>query len=189
MISISRLLCDTTGPGDHLRYEKKAVVRPVVVWNCTRQCNLSCIHCYANADHCKSREEIDTSAGAALIHDLADFGVPVILFSGGEPLLRKDLFELANLAKESGMRIALSTNGTLITEKVAGEMERLGFAEVGISLDGIGTNNDRFRGKDGAYEDALAGIRNCIARGLKSVAEINDNPPQLSGNSGYFQAD
>ncbi|TES87572.1 MAG: radical SAM protein [Dehalococcoidia bacterium] len=167
MISITRLLCDAVGPGDHLRYEKKDVSRPVVVWNCTRQCNLSCIHCYANADSQRSPEEMDTTAGKVFISDLADFGVPVILFSGGEPLLRKDLFPLASLARELGIRVALSTNGTLITDQVAREIKEIDFAEVGISLDGIGTNNDHFRGRDGAFEAALAGIRNCVARGLR----------------------
>ncbi len=167
MISITRLLCDTVGPGDHLRYEKKDAPRPVVVWNCTRQCNLSCIHCYASADNRRSSGEMDTAAGRAFIRDLADFGVPVVLFSGGEPLLRKDLFLLANLAREYGIRIALSTNGTLITDGVAREIDRLGFAEVGISLDGIGANNDHFRGKNGAFEAALRGIRSCIALGLR----------------------
>lgn len=167
MISMTRLLCDAVGPGDHLRYEKKDVSRPVVVWNCTRQCNLSCIHCYANADSQRSPEEMDTTAGKAFISDLADFGVPVILFSGGEPLLRKDLFPLASLARELGIRVALSTNGTLITDQVAREIKEIDFAEVGISLDGIGANNDHFRGRDGAFEAALAGIRNCVARGLR----------------------
>jgi len=110
---------------------------------------------------------MDTTAGKALIRDLADFGVPVILFSGGEPLLRKDLFPLASLARELGIRVALSTNGTLITDQVAREIKEIDFAEVGISLDGIGANNDRFRGRDGAFEAALAGIRNCVARGLR----------------------
>ncbi len=114
MISITRVLCDNVGPGDHLRYEEKDVPRPVVVWNCTRQCNLSCLHCYASADNQKSPGEMDTAAGRAFIRDLADFSVPVILFSGGEPLLRQDLFLLANLAQERGIRTALSTNGTLI---------------------------------------------------------------------------
>ena len=167
MISITRLLCDSVGPGDHLRYEKKDVPKPVVVWNCTRQCNLSCIHCYANADNRKSPEEMDTAAGRGFISDLADFGVPVILFSGGEPLFRKDLFPLASLARELGIRVALSTNGTLITDQVAREIKEIDFAEVGISLDGIGTNNDHFRGRNGAFEAALAGIRNCIAQGLR----------------------
>ncbi len=167
MISISRLLCDTISPGDALRYRRRDAPRPVVVWNCTRQCNLHCIHCYANADNHKSPEEMDTAAGKAFIRDLADFGVPVILFSGGEPLLKPDLFELASLAREQGMRIALSTNGTLITRAVASKINRIGFAEVGISLDGIGPNNDRFRGQNGAYEAALNAIKNCVALGIR----------------------
>ena len=167
MISITRLLCDKVGPGDHLRYEKKAVTRPVVVWNCTRQCNLSCIHCYASAGKRMSRQEMDYAAGRAFIRDLADFNIPVILFSGGEPLLRKDLFPLASLARELGIRIALSTNGTLITDEIAREIKKIGFAEVGISLDGIGTNNDRFRGQKGAFKATLAGIRNCVTLGLR----------------------
>ena len=110
---------------------------------------------------------MDTTAGKAFIHDLADFGVPVLLFSGGEPLLREDLFKLASFAAEQGIRLALSTNGTLITDKVAKEIGNIGFAEVGISLDGIGADNDRFRGKIGAYQAALKGIRNCIALGIR----------------------
>ncbi len=167
MISITRLLCDAVGPNDHLRYEKRDAPRPVVVWNCTRQCNLSCIHCYASAGNYRSPGEMDTAAGRTFIRDLADFSVPVILFSGGEPLLRKDLFSLANLAREMGIRIALSTNGTLITSEVSRQIKEIGFAEVGISLDGIGASNDHFRGRNGAFKDALAGIRNCISMGLR----------------------
>lgn len=179
MISISRLLCDTMSPGDSLRYGERTpqsidtgnpdqdIPHPVVVWNCTKQCNLRCLHCYASANDQRSAGEMDTTAGEAFIRDLADFGVPVILFSGGEPLLRKDLFELASLAREQGIRIALSTNGTLITDKVAREISNIGFAEVGISLDGIGAKNDHFRGKDGAFQAALKGIRNCVDLGLR----------------------
>lgn len=167
MISITRLFCDTVGPGDHLRYEKRDIPRPVVVWNCTRRCNLRCLHCYASAGSRRSPGEMDTAAGKALISDLADFGVPVILFSGGEPLLREDLLELASFAGEQEIRIALSTNGTLITKTVAKEISSVGFAEVGISLDGIGASNDHFRGKEGAYKAALNGIRNCVSTGLR----------------------
>jgi len=110
---------------------------------------------------------MDTAAGKAFIRDLADFGVPVLLFSGGEPLLREDLFELASLAKEQGIRVALSTNGTLISDEVAKEISNVGFAEVGISLDGIGASNDYFRGKEGAYQGALNGIRTCVELGLR----------------------
>ncbi|MBI4283122.1 MAG: radical SAM protein [Chloroflexi bacterium] len=168
MISISRLLCGTISPGDYLRYrESEDNPRPVVVWNCTRQCNLSCLHCYASANNQKSPGEMDSTAAKAFINDLADFGVPVLLFSGGEPLMRKDLFEMINLARERGLRLGLSTNGTLITEAVAKKISNLGFAEVGISLDGIGAINDHFRGKEGAYQAALNGIRSCIALGLR----------------------
>jgi radical SAM protein with 4Fe4S-binding SPASM domain len=110
---------------------------------------------------------MDTEAGKSLIRDLADFNVPVLMFSGGEPLLRKDLFELISYAKEQGLRIVLSTNGTAITEAVAKEISDNGLAEVGISLDGIGDKNDTFRGKKGAYVAALQGIRNCKALGLR----------------------
>ncbi len=167
MISITRLLCDAVGPGDHLRYEKRDIPGPVVVWNCTRQCNLSCLHCYASADSRRSPGEMDTTAGRAFIRDLADFSVPVILFSGGEPLLRKDLLSLASLAREVGIRVALSTNGTLITDTIAREIKKVGFTEVGISLDGIGASNDHFRGQNGAFEAALKGIRSCVALGLR----------------------
>jgi radical SAM protein with 4Fe4S-binding SPASM domain len=173
MISVSRLLCDGVSPGDNLRYRQKTLSntnetpRPVVVWNCTRQCNLSCVHCYASASNHKSSEEMNTEAGKMFINDLAEFGVPVVLFSGGEPLLRGDFFKLVDCARKQGLRIALSTNGTLITRRVAEKIKDTGFAEVGISLDGIGSNNDRFRGREGAYEAALNGIRNCIALGQR----------------------
>ncbi len=167
MISISRLLCGTASPGDDLRYARRGTTRPVVVWNCTRQCNLNCIHCYASASHQGIPEEMSTESGKAFIHELADFKAPVILFSGGEPLLRKDLFELAGLARELGIRIAISTNGTLITPEIARKMKNTGFAEVGISLDGTEATNDRFRGKKGAFREALKGIRSCVAEGLR----------------------
>jgi len=179
MISISRLLCDVPGPGDDLRYggmqshsseinkPAQGISGPVVVWNCTRKCNLKCIHCYASAGEERRSDEMDMEAGKKFISDLPEYRVPVILFSGGEPLLRKDLFDLASLSKEKGIRVALSTNGTLITRAVASEISRIGFAEVGISLDGIEATNDRFRGKEGAYKEALDGIRNCIALGLR----------------------
>ncbi|MFQ5925104.1 MAG: radical SAM protein, partial [Dehalococcoidia bacterium] len=179
MISISRLLCDNIGPGDNLRYggqephfsranlSTENVPPPIVVWNCTRQCNLRCLHCYANANSLSSPGEMDTEEGKAFICDLAAFGVPVLLFSGGEPLLREDIFELAGFAKEQGMRPALSTNGTLITQSVAERIHRVSFSEVGISLDGIGVTNDHFRGKKGAFQAALQGIRNCVNIGLR----------------------
>jgi radical SAM protein with 4Fe4S-binding SPASM domain len=104
-----------------------------------------------------------TKEAKKFITDLAEFGVPVILFSGGEPLMRQDLFELTDFARHKGIRVALSTNGTLIDRAMAGMIQEAGFAEVGISLDGVGENNDRFRVQKGAFDAALEGIRNCIA--------------------------
>ena len=171
MISISRLLCDEIGPGDHLRYGSEddplpaSAHRPIVVWNCTRRCNLSCVHCYADARTAQSDGEMGTDEGKDFIRQLADFGVPVVLFSGGEPLMRQDFLELARFAAGQGVGVVVSTNGTLLTPDIAGEMRDIGFREVGISLDGIGERNDMFRGREGAYEAALDGIRNCIAAG------------------------
>jgi len=102
-----------------------------------------------------------------MMDDLAEFGVPVILFSGGEPLLRKDLVELASYAVDKGMRAVISTNGTLITKQKAKELKSVGLSYVGVSLDGTEDVNDRFRGKKGAFKEALAGIRNCQDSGLK----------------------
>ncbi|MCJ7515515.1 MAG: radical SAM protein [Dehalococcoidia bacterium] len=180
MISVSRLLCDAAGPGDSLRYgsEHQAVgkQRPIVVWNCTRKCNLHCVHCYGNAGNEDPAQILTTEQAKSFIRDLADFGVPVILFSGGEPLLRQDIFELARFAGELGLRTALSTNGTLITDKTAEKIKDAAFSEVGISLDGIGAKNDRFRGKKGAYEAALRGIRNSISLGLRVSLRLTITP-------------
>ena len=176
MISVSRLLCGTVSPGDSLRYREsghpggkkgQAESGPVVVWNCTGQCNLHCIHCYAGSGSRSEMPLMNTKQGMILIDDLAEFNVPVILFSGGEPLLRDDLFELAGHATGRGLRVALSTNGTLIDEKTADKIKETGFAEVGISIDGTRSTNDRFRGRDGAYQQALAGIRACVARDVR----------------------
>jgi radical SAM protein with 4Fe4S-binding SPASM domain len=174
MISISRLLCDAIGPGDTLRYGSQGKAtpenkppRPIVVWNCTRRCNLHCVHCYSSAGSQNTINTLNTKESKAFIHDLAHFGVPVLLFSGGEPLLREDIFELADFARGKGIRTVLSTNGTLITKEIAQRIKDVGFAEAGISLDGIGAQNDRFRGKEGAYKAALNGIRNCVALGQR----------------------
>ncbi|MFA5055658.1 MAG: radical SAM protein [Dehalococcoidia bacterium] len=168
MLSISRLLCDEVGPGDHLRYRDGGHKgKPIVVWNCTTRCNLRCIHCYSSADSRDADSSMNTDEGKVFIRQLADFGVPVLLFSGGEPFLRDDFFELARYAVDVGLGVVVSTNGTLITPDAASEIKSIGFREVGISLDGVGEINDRFRGMDGAYEAALEGIRNCKAAGQR----------------------
>ncbi|MCL6638535.1 MAG: putative heme d1 biosynthesis radical SAM protein NirJ1 [Firmicutes bacterium] len=176
MISVTKLLCDTGYYGDSLRYSQGARDQvhgaaaghgPVVVWNTTRTCNLNCIHCYSNSGAKKYEGELTTAEARRFIEGLAEFKVPVILFSGGEPLLRRDLVKLAAYAKRLGIRPTISTNGTLITLETALYLKNLGIGYIGISLDGIAENNDRFRGRKGAYIAALEGISNCIAVGQR----------------------
>jgi len=179
MIGISKLYCGTVEPSDALRYGRlssslpshllqfSSDKRPVVVWNVTRQCNLKCVHCYAHAKDETFENELSFEEGKALIDDLAGFGVPVLLFSGGEPLVRKDLPDLAAYAVKKGMRAVISTNGTLITKKMARTLKEIGLSYVGISLDGMETINDRFRGVRGAFDKAMQGIRNSQEAGIK----------------------
>lgn len=179
MIGISKLYCGTVEPSDALRYGPGAdsstrrtphagiAKKPVVVWNCTRACNLACIHCYAHAGGGEAADAMSFAEGCALINDLAQFGVPVLLFSGGEPLCREDLPALAGHAVARGLRVVVSTNGTLINDAMAGQLKSIGLSYVGISLDGLRRTHDRFRGKAGAFDQALAGVRACRRVGLK----------------------
>lgn len=164
MISITKLYCDRSTWGDTLRYETPYAQRkPIVVWNCTRRCNLKCVHCYSQSCNQPYEDELSTAEARAMIRDLAAFRVPVLLFSGGEPLMRHDIFELAAYARELGIRPVISTNGTLITRPIADRIKQAGFAYVGISLDGVGETNDRFRGQKGAFDAAMRGFENCIS--------------------------
>jgi 12,18-didecarboxysiroheme deacetylase len=179
MIGISKLYCGTVEPSDALRYGRRSArlpshllqfsedKRPMVVWNVTRRCNLRCVHCYAHARDQRFDNELSTEEGRLLIDDLAAFGVPVLLFSGGEPLIRPDLPELAAYAVQHGMRAVISTNGTLIDGAMARTLKEIGLSYVGISIDGTEAVNDRFRGVPGAYRKAMEGIRNCREVGIK----------------------
>lgn len=170
MINCTKLLSGNTinFSGDSLRYGKGRHSRPIVVWNMTRACNLHCIHCYAQAKSEADNDELTTQEAKQLIDDLKDFGVPVLLFSGGEPLLRKDIFELGKYAASRGIRTAVSTNGTLITSDTAQKLKDAGFGYIGISLDGMKPVNDKFRGVNGAFDSTLQGIANCRDAGLKT---------------------
>ena len=179
MIGISKLYCGTVEPSDALRYERDSSKlpshllqfskdkKPVVVWNMGRRCNLRCVHCYAQSKDIEYEDELTTEQGKELIDDLAEFGSPVILFSGGEPTMRKDLPELAEYAKSKGMRAVISTNGTLIDEKMAKVLKKIGLSYVGISLDGVKETNDKFRGVPGAFDAAMDGLRNCMKEDIK----------------------
>ena len=176
MISVTKLLFARNYFGDTLRYTKNAHkmtsgaaegTGPVVVWNSTKTCNLKCRHCYMDSDAKKYSNELSTAEAKKFIDDLADFKVPVLLFSGGEPLICEDFFELAEYAAKKNIRPTLSTNGTLITKKIAEKIKNIGVGYVGISLDGLKNVNDKFRGVDGAYQKAMKGIENCVAVGQR----------------------
>ena len=134
-------------PSHLLQFSKDK--KPVVVWNMTKRCNLKCVHCYAQAVPVDGADDISTEQAKTMIDDLAAYGAPVMLFSGGEPLVRKDLVELASHATSKGMRAVISTNGTLITKEKARELKGVGLSYVGISLDGMEEVHDRFRGRRG----------------------------------------
>jgi 12,18-didecarboxysiroheme deacetylase len=199
MIGISKLYCGAVEPSDVLRYNRKSGdlpshllqfssdKKPVVVWNMTRRCNLKCIHCYSNSADIDYPDELTTDEGKKLIDDLAAFGSPVILFSGGEPLLRKDLLELAQYARDKGMRAVISTNGTLITKDIAAKLQKVGLSYVGVSLDGLEKTHDRFRGKKGAFAAAIEGIRNCRDAGIKVGIRFTVNKHNVADVPDMFE--
>ena len=165
MIGISKLYFGTIEESDRLRYRSGVHRRPVVVWNCTPACNLACSHCYAA--HAGEQRVLTTEQALAVIDDLAAFGVPVILFSGGEPFARPDIHTLAAHAKAKGIRVTFSTNGTLIDDAQADWIRDLGVSYVGISIDGTEAIHDEFRRCPGAYQRSLAAIRRLRDRGVK----------------------
>jgi 12,18-didecarboxysiroheme deacetylase len=198
MIGVTKLLCGKVTPSDALRYGRRSDrspshllqftqdKKPIVVWNSTKACNLRCIHCYYTARAQADPNEMSTSEAKTMIDDLAAFGAPVLLFSGGEPLMRDDLYELGAYAVARGLRTVISTNGTLIDRHAAVRIKEAGFSYVGISLDGIGATNDRFRGMTGAFDAALAGIRACTEAGVKTGLRLTLNRHNYEDLNGIF---
>src|SRR6185503_5633916 len=138
MINITKLYCGENQPADNLRYghghgapKSAAERRPIVVWNVTRTCNLRCVHCYSDSYAQKYAGELSHEQALGVIDDVAAFNVPALLFSGGEPLTRPDLLDLIEYAVGKGLRITLSTNGTLLDEKIAKRLKELGLTYAG----------------------------------------------------------
>jgi len=146
---------------------RKGPVKPVVIWNLTRRCNLKCRHCYTVSADVDFPGELSHEQAMDTLEDLGRFGIPALILSGGEPLDRNDLFEIAHRARPLVRMLALSTNGTKLHGEAADHVAEIGFDYVGISIDGIGKTNDWFRGVEGAYQSALRGVRECKARGIK----------------------
>ncbi|MDD5240541.1 MAG: heme d1 biosynthesis radical SAM protein NirJ [Sulfuricella sp.] len=157
---------------------------PVVIWNLIRRCNLTCKHCYSISADKDFPGELSTEEVFAVMDDLKRFRVPVLILSGGEPLLRPDIFDIAQRAKQMGFYVGLSSNGTLIDETNIEKIAAVGFDYVGVSLDGIAATHDKFRRMDGAFDASMRGIRLCKARGIKVGIRFTltqDNAHDLPG--------
>ena len=189
MINVTKLYCGVGSPSDPLRYghastpasassqvvngdlhqtPRSAKTRkPIVVWTMSRRCNLHCVHCYSDSENRDYPGELTVEEAKRMLEDLAQFQIPALLLSGGEPLVHPHLFELAAYAKRLGLRLTLSTNGTLIDRPTAQRIKETGLSYVGISFDGLGNVNDQFRGRRGAFEAALQGVRQLKAVGQR----------------------
>jgi Fe-coproporphyrin III synthase len=198
MIGVSKLYCGAVEASDPLRYGRMSKdlpshllqfskdKKPVVVWNVTQRCNLKCVHCYSRSEDKGYKNELTTEEGINLLNDLAEFGSPVVLFSGGEPLIRPDLLSLIKHATALGMRAVLSTNGTLIDATMASKLKDMGLSYVGISLDGLNDVHDAFRGVPGTYVRVLKAIQNCKSAGLKVGLRFTINKRNFKEIAGIF---
>src|SRR4030066_1897931 len=145
---------------------------PVVIWNLIRRCNLACKHCYSISADTDFPGELSTAEVYKVMDDLKGFHVPVLILSGGEPLMRPDIFDISRRAKQMGFYVGLSTNGTLIDESNIDRIAEIGYDYVGISIDGLQKTHDRFRRLDGAYDAPMAALRLCHARGTKGGMRV-----------------
>ena len=168
MINLTKLWTGAAQPADGLRYghgrgamHSARKRRPIVVWNITRTCNLRCVHCYSDSMAQQYPGELDWDQMQAVVADLAAYRIPSLLLSGGEPLIHPRFFDLVEHATDAGLKLTISTNGTLITPDKAARLKEAKVAYVGISLDGIGAIHDEFRGKQGAFDAAVRGFRHC----------------------------
>jgi len=198
MIGISKLYLGHVEASDALRYGHASGPhagrvpasdrRPVVVWNVTRRCNLACRHCYSVSSMGVScKDELSTTEGRALIDDLATFGAPVLLLSGGEPFTRPDLLDLARHASSAGLRVSVSTNGTLIDDGTAAAAKSAGIAYAGVSVDGLEDTHDQFRRQRGAFAAAIEGIRACQRAELKVGLRFTVTRSNMGDIPGVFE--
>jgi radical SAM protein with 4Fe4S-binding SPASM domain len=188
MINLTKLWTGVAQPADSLRYGHASghpsahggghgascmpaaarTRKPITVWNITRTCNLRCVHCYSDSNAMQYPGELSWEQMQDVVEDLAHYEVPSLLLSGGEPMIHPRFFDLVDLATAAGLKLTISTNGTLITPEKAELLKAANVAYVGISLDGIGKIHDEFRRKEGAFDAAVRGFRNCHAAGQKT---------------------
>lgn len=140
----------------------------LVAWETTRNCNLSCVHCRASATCGPYEGELDTQAAFRLLDQIAEVAKPIVILTGGEPLLREDIYDIAAYGTKKGLRMVMAPNGTLVTPEVARRLFRAGIQRISISIDGAtADSHDAFRGMPGAYQGALQGIENAKAAGIE----------------------
>jgi len=182
MLSVSKLLEEKPATErsrtNEARYQRAPI--PVVVWNLTRSCTLSCVHCYNSSGAKSYPGELSTKEAFSVIDSLSDFKVPAIIFSGGDPLTRPDIFSLIEYARSKGIRAVLSTNGVAIDERTAMRIKDSGVSYVGISIDGSRKVNDTLRGMDGSFEKALTGLRHCVKLGLMTGLRFTMSKKNIS---------
>ncbi len=159
-------MATANGDGHHSNSSHQNKPR-LIFWELTKGCNLRCIHCRASATELSSPDDLSTESAKAIIDQIAEVSNPILVLSGGEPLFRKDIFELAQYGTKKGLRVALATNGTLVTKEVARKIAASGVKRIAISLDGADApTHDTFRGIPGAFDAALIGFRNLKELGL-----------------------
>jgi len=185
MIRITQFLQGTGTVSEVVKYRKQAphgipsrlvafteTRRPVVFWNITKRCNLACVHCYIGADS-DGGEELSSAEAQGFITDLAEMKIPLLMFTGGEPLVREDFWQLAEFAREQGIKTALSTNGTLIDQETASRIKSVGIEYVGVSLDGAEeATHDRIRNQTGSFQKAVRGLQSCVGVGLPTGVRV-----------------
>ncbi|MBW6392686.1 heme d1 biosynthesis radical SAM protein NirJ [Billgrantia antri] len=140
---------------------------PVVIWNLIRRCNLTCKHCYTVSADIDFKGELSTEEAFTVLDDLKQFRVPALILSGGEPLMRPDIFEISRRARELGIYTGLSTNGTLIDERNIARIAECGYDYVGISIDGLEATHDEFRRRQGAFRESMHAVKLCKQHGIK----------------------
>jgi AdoMet-dependent heme synthase len=154
-------------PGSHPGTDAKSANLRLVAWEVTRSCNLACIHCRASAQDHPYENELTTEECLQFLDELAAFASPIVILTGGEPLLRPDIFEVARYGTGKGFRMTMAVNGTLLSPDVVETMLDAGIQRISVSIDGAGADShDAFRQVKGAFEGALRGISYARAAGL-----------------------